>query len=610
MRMNDIRLPICALAILASLVAGCDYDGDGFRDGLFGGGPRDCDGHDPNIHPGATEVCDGVDNDCDDEIDEHGLRIWVDDDRDGFGGEDHRYVCSLAIPSGFAVASGDCDDTVAAIRPWAAEICDGVDNDCDGSIDEGDLEAWYPDDDGDGYGRDDDPLRSCLRPDGHTEVGGDCDDADDGIRPDLLTDDCARPRIDANCNGVLDCASPFPWLQIEDAPASFVGLRRTNERITAVTRFRANPDAAARLLLAAEGGDDLGAYTRIDVYDPPAIGEGVTPGDSLATIRLDDASVIDVVEIVDIDDDGLSDLALLARLDGEPHIVWIGGLVPGAPTSPGRGVVVATHRTESAGWHGLRLFGDGETPASRLFIVAERDGGALLVTDADEPNLGDAEEVIALDPRAWVGPAFVGPAELTGDDEVDVAHLALDPGSDRVALHVLAGPLSSAMTSNAVRDWAPGVGGETTLAAIGDLDADGATDLGLVRPGEFGPSIDVILGLEEYAASVATTITGMRGDGETAVSGASGLVVVSAEDPGGPPGSRAVFVVGVEAGPTDGHRASLLDAALVAYALPAGLGVGHELRSVGDLDGDGVDSVWISGGQSGLGGYLLRIAAP
>ena len=171
MRMNDIRLPICALAILASLVAGCDYDGDGFRDGLFGGGPRDCDGHDPNIHPGATEVCDGVDNDCDDEIDEHGLRIWVDDDRDGFGGEDHRYVCSLAIPSGFAVASGDCDDTVAAIRPWAAEICDGVDNDCDGSIDEGDLEAWYPDDDGDGYGRDDDPLRSCLRPDGHTEVG-------------------------------------------------------------------------------------------------------------------------------------------------------------------------------------------------------------------------------------------------------------------------------------------------------------------------------------------------------------------------------------------------------------------------------------------------------
>ncbi len=94
------------------------------------------------------------------------------------------------------------------------------------------------------------------------------------------------------------------------------------------------------------------------------------------------------------------------------------------------------------------------------------------------------------------------------------------------------------------------------------------------------------------------------------MSGASGLVVVSAEDPGGPPGSRAVFVVGVEAGPTDGHRASLLDAALVAYALPAGLGVGHELRSVGDLDGDGVDSVWISGGQSGLGGYLLRIAAP
>jgi hypothetical protein len=55
----------------------------------------------------------------------------------------------------------DCDDTNAAIHPEADEICDSVDNDCDGAIDEADAvdaSTWYADADGDGYGQEDDSL--------------------------------------------------------------------------------------------------------------------------------------------------------------------------------------------------------------------------------------------------------------------------------------------------------------------------------------------------------------------------------------------------------------------------------------------------------------------
>lgn len=45
----------------------------------------------------------------------------------------------------------DCNPTNIAINPLGTEICDGVDNDCDGSIDEGVGISFYEDLDGDGY---------------------------------------------------------------------------------------------------------------------------------------------------------------------------------------------------------------------------------------------------------------------------------------------------------------------------------------------------------------------------------------------------------------------------------------------------------------------------
>ncbi len=85
----------------------------------------DCDDLDADAHPGAAEVCDGVDNDCSGTCDDSTAGL----DRDGDGFTD---CGSLTDHCGLSDLQRDCDDRNGAVHPGAAEVCDGVDNDCDG----------------------------------------------------------------------------------------------------------------------------------------------------------------------------------------------------------------------------------------------------------------------------------------------------------------------------------------------------------------------------------------------------------------------------------------------------------------------------------------------
>ena len=178
----------------SSLIDEIDNDGDGSP------ASEDCDDDDVSAYPGNSEVCDGVDNDCNGDVDDGVGDQWpLDGDGDGYGGGETVQACDQ--PSGTADNADDCDDSDSRTYPGAEERCDGVDNDCDEAVDEDVQEAWYGDNDGDGFGDPDLALDDCDPPDGYVGNDLDCDDNDAEVWPGN-TEVCNE--IDDNCDGLVD----------------------------------------------------------------------------------------------------------------------------------------------------------------------------------------------------------------------------------------------------------------------------------------------------------------------------------------------------------------------------------------------------------------------
>ena len=110
-----------------------DLDGDGYSNPSAVPAMRDCDDTNPLVHPGAPEICDdGVDNDC---LGDGDLHCCYADSEPGcvgpFDNDGDHYVGAM-----------DCNDSFAGVNPGAVEICDFVDNDCDGITDNGNPGGW------------------------------------------------------------------------------------------------------------------------------------------------------------------------------------------------------------------------------------------------------------------------------------------------------------------------------------------------------------------------------------------------------------------------------------------------------------------------------------
>lgn len=178
-------------------------------DGDHDGTPdvEDCAPADPEI-PSAFDGCDGVDQDCDGMFDEDApaLTFYGDADGDGAGDADVT-ISACAVPEGFVVDATDCDAGDGAVYPGAPELCDDVDQDCDGEVEDvtesgGEL-SWYLDADADGWGREDVMVSSCFPPDGYVRLYGDCDDTNAGLNPSAA-EVCDDADVDEDCDGHAD----------------------------------------------------------------------------------------------------------------------------------------------------------------------------------------------------------------------------------------------------------------------------------------------------------------------------------------------------------------------------------------------------------------------
>lgn len=131
LRVEGQQLPI---DIDASVITDLDEDGEL----ALGAGGDDCDDTRADVRPGLDETCDGIDNDCDDAIDEDAVDASVfygDSDGDGFGDPDDP-ISACEAPTGAVSNADDCDDSSRFVAPGATERSDGVDQDCDGRVDE------------------------------------------------------------------------------------------------------------------------------------------------------------------------------------------------------------------------------------------------------------------------------------------------------------------------------------------------------------------------------------------------------------------------------------------------------------------------------------------
>jgi hypothetical protein len=237
-----------------------DEDGDGYA--VEGG---DCNDADPSVNPGAQEVWyDGIDQDCD----------GNDADQDGDGYE----------MSGFG--GTDCDDADPTISPGASEVCDGKDQDCDGTVDEDPEPFWFLDADGDGYGDANNPLTGCTGASGYVDNAEDCDDeaADVNAAAEEVCD-----GKDNNCDGAVDEDLPTePWYYDGDGDGygdSSVFLASCYQPARYVESWRDCDDADASVFPDAEercdGKDndcdgDVDPDTSVDalVYYTDADGDG------------------------------------------------------------------------------------------------------------------------------------------------------------------------------------------------------------------------------------------------------------------------------------------------------------------------------------------------
>ncbi|MCB9761108.1 MAG: FG-GAP repeat protein [Alphaproteobacteria bacterium] len=461
----------------------------------------DCDDSDASIHPGADELCDGIDNDCDGETDELAFASYADGDADGFGDPaTEQQVC--AHPEGNVDNGLDCDDGDPQIHPDADEVCDGVDNDCDGDADEDDAldaDTWYADSDADGFGDPDQPRAACALPDSYSADASDCDDSDAGVNPG--EDEVCNDWKDNNCDGTDNGCAHSGGRLLTQADARFIGDSAGDGAGAGLGGVGdLNGDGFDDI---AVGAPDAGSHGEAYVLYGPVSGQiDLGSADAVITTTSQSSTSAQLGAAfggADLNNDGLSDLLVsrpfwlndnLNRFFHGGVELWTSAPTGSTTTSSSRSTLYSDQLPQyqeigaSIGGVG-DLTGDGTlealvgAPGSN--VTMSDDGRALVF---DRP-ISDGEEFFSLSgtdrERAGTSVAIAG--DVDGDGQADVLVGAPNSdtgGSNAGVAYLVLGPISGDVAlgnADAILLGASADEAGSSVSSAGDLDGDGYDDL-------------------------------------------------------------------------------------------------------------------------------------
>ena len=592
--------------------------------------------------------------------------VYGDLDGDGHGDPD-------AARSGCGDEPGvandaDCDDADVDIHPGAAEVCNGLDDNCDGLVDDGDPSVvgqtyWYPDADGDGYGESDaSARRACFGAETEVADASDCNDANASVNPDAEE---VCDGHDNDCDGLVDDTDPdvaghVEWYPDTDGDgygdAHAVPLIACASIDGSVTDGAdcddVNPDVnPGREEVCNNGVDD-----DCDEDFADCLGSGSLSGAEaeFTGIHVGEYAGQAVAGAGDINGGGYDDMLIGAmyanggpsHAAGAAYVVF-GGPSPASDSLSGAGVTYDGDGTECAGYS---VAGVGDVDGDGyddVLIGAYRHGvdpsypsGAGYLVLGDSAPASDPLSAAAL---AYVGQendgaavAVAGAGDVNGDGFADMLIGApgnADGGSSAGAAYlVLGGPspgggsLSTADAEYTGQGWPVQDGAGGAVAGAGDVDGDGLDDVLIgaatnSEGGDFSGAAYLVLGASTPASASLTAVdaqyvgdaardragSSVAGAGDVNADGYADFLVGADGSNAGPPGAGAVYLWLGGPSPASASLSSA-DAEYTGKAEDDYAGAGTSVSGVGDVDADGHDDILIGAYNNSDGGLYAGAA--